>query len=76
MRTKPRSCFFAGEIDSVEFAAVVLAGFPADLAAQAGLVAGGLDVTKLAEEFEENGPNEIPIFGSAGGGHWSDGVLE
>ena len=63
--SKPEVVLFAGEIDGGKFAAVLLAGFPADLAAKAGLVAGSLDVAKLAHKCIKNGLDEIPIFGSA-----------
>ena len=56
---------FAGEIYGGE-RAKVLAGFPADLLAEAGGIAGGLHVPKLAQEGEENGLEEVPIFGAAG----------
>jgi NADH-quinone oxidoreductase subunit D len=36
--------FFGGEIDGEEAAGVVLGGFPADLAAEAGFVASGLSI--------------------------------
>ena len=58
--------FFAGEIDGGKFATVLLAGFPADLAAKAGLVAGSLNVTKLTHKCIKNGLDEIPIFGATG----------
>src|SRR2546422_6096857 len=56
---------FAGEIYGGE-RAKVLAGFPADLLAEAGGIAGGLHVAQLAQEGEEDGLEEVPIFGAAG----------
>src|SRR2546430_6334222 len=41
--SKTEVVLFAGEIDGGKLAAVLLAGFPADLAAQARLVAGSLN---------------------------------
>ena len=41
---KPRSCFFEAKFTLREPAAKLLGGFPADLPAQAGFVAGGLEL--------------------------------
>ena len=41
-------------------------GFPADLAAEAGFVASGLNVLEQAKEVEEHGFEEMPVFGAAG----------
>ena len=41
-------------------------GFPADLAAEAGFVAGGLEPRQLFEEEEESGFEKMPIFGARG----------
>jgi hypothetical protein len=57
--------FFAGEIYGGE-GTKVLASFPADLFAEAGGVASSLHVAKLAQELEEDGLEEVPIFSSAG----------
>ena len=64
--SKTEVVLFAGEIDGGKFAAVLLAGFPADLAAKAGLVAGSPDVAKLTHKGVKNGLDEIPIFGATG----------
>ena len=45
---------------------MVLGGFPADLAAEAGLIAGGLDARQVLEEIEQNGFEEVPVFGATG----------
>src|SRR5439155_14696762 len=57
--------FFAREVYGTE-GAKVLAGFPADLLAKTGGVAGSLDVAKLAQEPEEDRLEEVPIFGATG----------
>jgi hypothetical protein len=44
----------------------LLGGFPTDLAAEAGFVAGGADAREFLQEEEENGFEEIPVFGAAG----------
>ncbi len=64
--SKTEVVLFAGEIDGGKFAAVLLAGFPADLAAKAGLVAGSPNVAKLTHKGIKNGLDEIPIFGATG----------
>ena len=64
--SKTEVVLFAGEIDGGKFAAVLLAGFPADLAAKAGLVAGSLNVAKLTHKCIKDGLDEIPIFGATG----------
>jgi hypothetical protein len=43
-----------------------LGGFPADLAPEAGLVASGANAREFFEEEEEDGFEEVPIFGAAG----------
>ena len=55
-----------GEIDFQEFAAELAGGFPADLAAEAGFIAGGAEVAEFAEEKEKGGFEEVPIFGAGG----------
>ena len=57
---------FGGKIDRGEAAAEMTGGFPTDLAAHAGFVARALNGTEVAEEREEDGLKEIPIFGAAG----------
>ena len=57
---------FTGEVDREKAAAVMLAGFPADLATQTRFVASSLDVVELGEEFKKNGFDEVPVFGAAG----------
>ena len=64
--SKTEVVLFAGEIDGGKFAAVLLAGFPADLAAKAGFVAGSADVAKLPHKGIKNGFDKIPIFGATG----------
>jgi hypothetical protein len=57
---------FAAEVDGGKAAAEMAGGIPTDLAAETGSIARGLERTQLEEEFEEDGPQEIPIFGPAG----------
>jgi len=57
--------FFGGKVDRVEPAAEMAGGIPTNLAAKAGGIAGSLDGLKLTEELEEDGLEEIPIFGAA-----------
>jgi hypothetical protein len=58
--------FLGGEIDLEEAAGEFGGGFPTDLAAEAGFIAGGLEVGETPEEEEEDGFEEVPILGSAG----------
>ena len=58
--------FSGGEIDFKEAAAEAAGGFPADLAAEAGFVAGTLDGAEVLEEEEEGSFEEMPIFGAGG----------
>jgi len=58
--------FFGGEIDFKEAGAEGLGGLPADLAAESGLVAGGLEGREAAQEGVEDGFEEVPVFGAAG----------
>ena len=44
----------------------MMLSFPADLFAEAGSVAGGLDVAEFAEEFEKDSSEEMPVFSAAG----------
>ncbi len=57
--------FFGGEVHFCESAGEVFGGFPADLTAEAGLVTGGLEVFEVFEEVEQDGFEEVPIFGAA-----------
>ena len=57
---------FGGEVHFHESAGVLFGGFPADLAAEAGFIAGGLDVGEVLEEVEEDSFEEVPILGAAG----------
>ena len=58
--------FVGGEIEGAKFAAEFARGFPADLAAQAGFVAAALNAGEVAQESEEDGFDEVPIFGATG----------
>src|SRR3954466_11709850 len=58
--------FFAGEVYRSEDGGVILRGLPADLAAEAGFIAGGPNVPHHPEQIEEGGLEEIPILGAAG----------
>ena len=57
---------FGGEVDRGEAIAEAASGFPADLLAETGLVAGGLDGLEVLQEIEEDGFEEMPIFGADG----------
>src|SRR5439155_2578795 len=57
---------FGGEIHFHESARVMLSGLPTNLAAEAGLVAGGLKVGEVFQEMEQDGFEEVPVFGAAG----------
>src|SRR5882672_10520505 len=63
---KSEVVFFGTEIDREKAAGKLLSGFPADLAAETGFVAGALEVGHLTEKAEENGFEKIPIVGSDG----------
>jgi hypothetical protein len=54
---------FAREVDFEEAAGEMAGGFPANLTAEAGLVTSALDGIEFAKEMEEDGFEEIPIFG-------------
>ena len=58
--------FFGGEIDFKEAGAELVGGFPTDLAAEAGLVAGGLEIAQVRQEIEENGLEELPVLSASG----------
>ena len=51
---KAEVMLFRGEVDLQETAAELFGGFPADLAAQAGLIAGGLDAGQALQEIEQD----------------------
>src|ERR1043165_2764167 len=57
---------FGGKIDRGETAAEMAGSLPTDLAAHAGFIARALNRAEFAEEREEDGFKEIPIFGPAG----------
>ena len=57
---------FGAEIDGDEAGAETLGGFPADLATEAGFVAGSAEGAEAGEEAEEDGFEEVPVFGAAG----------
>ncbi len=56
--------FFRGEVDLEEPAAELVGGFPTDLAAKAGFIAGTTDGGQMLEEIEEDGFEKVPIFGA------------
>ena len=58
--------FFGGEVYFEETTAEFAGGFPADLASEAGFITGALDVAELLHEVEEDGFEEVPVFGAAG----------
>lgn len=55
-----------GEVDGEEAVGEFAGSFPADLAAQAGRIAGGFDARKFAQEMEEDSFQEVPILGADG----------
>jgi hypothetical protein len=57
---------FGGEIDRGETAGKLLVGIPADLAAEAGSIARRFNIPQFGEEFEQDRPEEMPIFRAAG----------
>src|SRR5260221_14087320 len=59
---EPEFMFLRGKVDLYKAAGEVLGGFPADLPAQTGLVARGLNPGMLIEESVENGLEEMPIL--------------
>jgi len=63
---KAEVMFFGGEVDGGEFAAATVGGVPTDVSAEAGGVTGGLKIADVAEEFEEDGFEEVPVFGATG----------
>ena len=58
--------FFGGEVDSEKATTEVLLGFPTDLIAKPGAIAGAFDAGKLFHEKEENSFEEIPVIGARG----------
>ena len=58
--------FFGGKIYGFHGPGKFLAGFPADLTAEAGFVADALNARQFAEEEIEGDAEEIPVFGAAG----------
>jgi hypothetical protein len=58
--------FSGGEVDFLEGPGELAGGFPADLAAEAGFVTGGFEVSQVLEEIEEDGFEEVPVFGAGG----------
>jgi hypothetical protein len=57
---------FAGKVHSREVAAETFAGFPTDLATQAGRVAAAFDRVEVEHEGIEDGLDEVPILGATG----------
>jgi len=57
---------FAGEVDPGKKAAELTGCLPANLFAKTGFVARGFDGSEHAQEIEEDGGEEMPIFGAAG----------
>src|SRR6185436_8061134 len=57
---------FAGEVDPGKEAAELTGSLPANLFAKTGFVARGFDGSEHAQEIEEDGGEEMPIFGAAG----------
>ena len=56
--------FFSGEIDLEEAAAELVSSFPTDLATETGFVAGTTDGGQMLHEKEEDGFEEVPVFGA------------
>src|SRR5436190_2817395 len=57
---------FGAEVDGDETAPEMAGGIPTDLAAQSGGIARTFNITQFGEEFEQDRPEEMPIFGAAG----------
>ena len=57
---------FRREIDAQKPAGILFGCFPTNLAAESGFIAGRLEVGHVLEKEEENGFEEMPIFGAAG----------
>jgi len=55
-----------GEVDFLEAVGALVGGFPANLTAESGLVAGSLDAGNVVEEVKEDGSDEVPVFGATG----------
>ena len=58
--------FFGGKVHFGKGPREFAGGFPTDLAAEAGLVAGGLNVREVLHKIEEDGFEEMPILGATG----------
>ena len=58
--------FLGAEVRGAEAAGELLRRFPADLAAEAGLVTAAVTGAKTAHESEKDCFNEVPIFGATG----------
>ena len=56
--------FFCCEIDFKETAGELAGGFPANLAAETGFVARTTDGGQMLHEKEEDGFDEVPVFGA------------
>ena len=57
---------FCGEVYLGEFVRVLLGSFPTDLTSEAGFVACRLEAREFFEEEEEDGFDEVPVFGATG----------
>ena len=55
--------FFSREVDFEKPAAELVGGFPTNLSAKAGFIAGTTDGGQMLEEIEEDGFEKVPIFG-------------
>ena len=64
--SKAEVVLFGSEIDFEETAGELGRGFPANLAAEARLVASTLNRVDAAKKMEKYGFNEVPVFGSDG----------
>src|SRR3954468_19751372 len=57
--------FFRAEVYRAKATGELLSRFPTDLPTEPGLVTAGMTGTETAHEGEENGFDEVPIFGAA-----------
>ena len=63
---RSRGRVFGGEVHFFELVGPLAGGFPTDLATEAGFVASGTNVLEFPEEMEEDGFEEVPVFGAGG----------
>jgi len=57
---------FCAKVHLAKFVRVLVGGFPTDLAAEPGFVAGGADAREVLKKKEEACFDEVPIFCATG----------